>query len=240
MTFTNARVFRALLLVALGGCTSIPATTININDSGVVQPSVRVGWNIGHATGAPSDPQAGHGIEIGAMRASTDDTQDLASGAAPVRFGGTTFVPPQTLRHEADFALYDVSYRFRLFSTDRAFGLEVLAGLAYAAFDLTVSSALQRASESESSIGALGAIGALWRLRPGTTLQLRGSWFASGESDGVTTATSVEATAAQALGSHVVVRGGYAYTSAESDRDGPDSKISLRFSGPLLRLELQF
>jgi hypothetical protein len=240
MTPTKPGAVGILLAVALGGCSSIPATTINVNSGGVVQPSIRVGWNLGGAKGAPSDPQAGHGIEIGAMRASTDDTQDLSAGQAPVRFGGVTFVPPQTLRNEVDFAVYDVSYRLRLFSADRAVGLEVLAGLAYASFDLTVSSALQRASDRESSLGVQGGIGVLWRVHPGTTLQLRGSWFGSGEGDGVTTASSVEASAAQALGSNVVVRAGYGYTSAESDRESPDSRISFRFSGPLLRLELQF
>jgi hypothetical protein len=224
----------------------MPATTINVNDSGVVQPSVRVGWNLGssRSKGAPSDPGSGHthghGIEFGATRASSEDTQSLAVGQSPVRFGGTVFLPGQTLRHEADFAVYDVSYRFRLFSADRAIGMEVTAGVAYADLGLTVSSSSQRAKESLSSMGVRYGIAGIGRLRPGTQLHARVTGFYSGDYHDITTAYSSELSVGQALGSNVVVRGGYAYTSAESDRDGPDSKISLRFSGPLLRLELQF
>ena len=246
MKLTNSCVFLALLLLALGGCTSVPATSISVDDSGVFQPSVRVGWNLGRSSskGTPSDPGSGdtlgHGIEFGATRASSEDTQSLVAGQAPVRFGGTVFLPGQTLRHDADFALYDVSYRFRLFSADRAIGMEVTAGVAYADLDLTVSSPNQRAQESLSSVGLRYGIAGIWRLRPGTQLQARLTGFYSGDYHDVTTAYSSELSLGQALGSNVVVRGGYAYTSADSGRDSPDSKISLRISGPLLRLELQF
>ena len=247
---TPARSFAsgALLLVALAGCASTPppATSININESGVFLPSFRVGWNLGSysSKATPSDPGSGHtvghGIEFGATRASTEDTQSLAAGQAPVRFGGTTFLPGQTLQHDADFAIYDVSYRFRLFSADRVLGMEVTAGAAYVDLDLKISSASQRARESLSSVGLRYGIAGIWRLRPGTQLQARFTGFYSGDYHDVTTAYTSELSIGQALGNNVIVRGGYAYTSAESDRDLPDSRINLRFSGPLLRLELQF
>ena len=248
MTLTKTCASCAMLLAALGGCTSIPppATSINVNDSGVFLPSVRVGWNLGSSStkGTPSDPGSGHtlghGIEFGATRASSEDTQNLAAGQAPVRFGGTTFLPGQTLRHEADFAVYDVSYRFRLFATDRVLGMEVTAGVGFADLDLTVSSSNQRARESLSSVGFRYGIAGIWRLRPGTQMQARFTGFFSGDYHDVTSVYSSEISVGQALGSNFVVRGGYSYTSAESDRDLPNSRINLRFSGPLLRLELQF
>jgi hypothetical protein len=224
----------------------MPATAINVNESGVFQPSLRVGWNFGShdAKERPSDPGSGpafrHGIEFGATRASSEDTQNLVAGQAPVRFGGTTFLPAQTLRHEADFTVYDVSYRFRQFSTDRALGMEVTAGLARSDLDLTVSSATQRARENLVSVGVRYGIAGIWRMRPGTHLQARFTGYYSGDYSDVTTAYTYELLLGQALGSNFVVRGGYAYTSAESDRSSPDSRIQLRIDGPLLRLELQF
>jgi hypothetical protein len=231
----------ALVGLTLAGCaTTLPPTTIAVSDSGVFQPSVRVGWSISKVPGAPSDPQSSHGIEIGAMRASGDDTQSLAAGQGPVRIGGTTFNPGQTLRYEADLTYYDVTYRFRRFFGDGSFGIEALAGLAHAILDLTVSSATQRASESRSSTGIQGGVGGIWRLRPGTSLQARYTWFGSGDYDDSTTASSVEFSAAQALGRNIVVRGGYAVTKAKSERDYSLSRIEVELSGPLLRLELQF
>jgi len=235
-------VLGALVGLTLAGCgtTAIPTTTIDISDRSAFQPSLRVGWNISKVPGAPSDPQSSHGIEIGAMRTSGDDTQDLATGQSPVIFGGTTFNPAQTLRHETDLTYYDVTYRFRRFFGDGSFGIEALAGLAQAILDLTVSSATQRASESLSTTGFQLGVGGIWRLRPGTSLQARYTRFGSSKYYEDTTVSSVEFSAAQALGHNLVVRGGYAYTKVYSERVDFFSDIKVKLSGPTLRLELQF
>jgi len=235
-------VLGVLVGLTLAGCgtTAIPTTTIDISDRGAFQPSLRVGWNISKVPGAPSDPQSSHGIEIGAMRTSGDDTQDLATGQSPVIFGGTTFNPAQTLRHETDLTYYDVTYRFRRFFGDGSFGIEALAGLAQAILDLTVSSATQRASESLSTTGFQFGVGGIWRLRPGTGLQARYTRFGSSKYYEDTTVSSVEFSAAQALGHNLVVRGGYAYTKVYSERVDFFSDIKVKLSGPTLRLELQF
>jgi len=235
-------VLGALVGLTLAGCgtTAIPTTTIDISDRGAFQPSLRVGWNISKVPGAPSDPQSSHGIEIGAMRTSGDDTQDLATGQSPVIFGGTTFNPAQTLRHETDLTYYDVTYRFRRFFGDGSFGIEALAGLAQAILDLTVSSATQRASESLSTTGFQLGVGGIWRLRPGTSLQARYTRFGSSKYYEDTTVSSVEFSAAQALGHNLVVRGGYAYTKVYSERVDFFADIKVKLSGPTLRLELQF
>ena len=242
MNLSNIGVLGALVGLTLAGCgtTAIPTTTIDISDRGAFQPSLRVGWNISKVPGAPSDPQSSHGIEIGAMRTSGDDTQDLATGQSPVIFGGTTFNPAQTLRHETDLTYYDVTYRFRCFFGDGSFGIEALAGLAQAILDLTVSSATQRASKSLSTTGFQFGVGGIWRLRPGTSLQARYTWFGSSKYYEDTTVSSVEFSAAQALGHNLVVRGGYAYTKVYSERVDFFSDIKVKLSGPTLRLELQF
>jgi len=242
VNLSNIGVLGALVGLTLAGCgtTAIPTTTIDISDRGAFQPSLRVGWNISKVPGAPSDPQSSHGIEIGAMRTSGDDTQDLATGQSPVIFGGTTFNPAQTLRHETDLTYYDVTYRFRRFFGDGSFGIEALAGLAQAILDLTVSSATQRASESLSTTGFQFGVGGIWRLRPGTSLQARYTWFGSSKYYEDTTVSSVEFSAAQALGHNLVVRGGYAYTKVYSERVDFFSDIKVKLSGPTLRLELQF
>ena len=242
MNLSNIGVLGALVGLTLAGCgtTAIPTTTIDISDRGAFQPSLRVGWNISKVPGAPSDPQSSHGIEIGAMRTSGDDTQDLATGQSPVIFGGTTFNPAQTLRHETDLTYYDVTYRFRRFFGDGSFGIEALAGLAQAILDLTVSSATQRASENLSTTGFQLGVGGIWRLRPGTGLQARYTWFGSSKYYEDTTVSSVEFSAAQALGHNLVVRGGYAYTKVYSERVDFFSDIKVKLSGPTLRLELQF
>jgi len=242
VNLSNISVLGALVGLTLAGCgtTAIPTTTIDISDRGAFQPSLRVGWNISKVPGAPSDPQSSHGIEIGAMRTSGDDTQDLATGQSPVIFGGTTFNPAQTLRHETDLTYYEVTYRFRRFFGDGSFGIEALAGLAQAILDLTVSSATQRASESLSTTGFQFGVGGIWRLRPGTSLQARYTWFGSSKYYEDTTVSSVEFSAAQALGHNLVVRGGYAYTKVYSERVDFFSDIKVKLSGPTLRLELQF
>ena len=242
MNLSYIGVLGVLVGLTLAGCgtTAIPTTTIDISDRGAFQPSLRVGWNISKVPGAPSDPQSSHGIEIGAMRTSGDDTQDLATGQSPVIFGGTTFNPAQTLRHETDLTYYEVTYRFRRFFGDGSFGIEALAGLAQAILDLTVSSATQRASESLSTTGFQFGVGGIWRLRPGTSLQARYTWFGSSKYYEDTTVSSLEFSAAQALGHNLVVRGGYAYTKVYSERVDFFSDIKVKLSGPTLRLELQF
>ena len=242
MNLSYISVLGVLVGLTLAGCgtTAIPTTTIDISDRGAFQPSLRVGWNISKVPGAPSDPQSSHGIEIGAMRTSGDDTQDLATGQSPVIFGGTTFNPAQTLRHETDLTYYEVTYRFRRFFGDGSFGIEALAGLAQAILDLTVSSATQRASESLSTTGFQFGVGGIWRLRPGTSLQARYTRFGSSKYYEDTTVSSVEFSAAQALGHNLVVRGGYAYTKVYSERVDFFSDIKVKLSGPTLRLELQF
>jgi hypothetical protein len=236
-----------LATAALAGCVSHGSapppepTTIQVRDRSVFQPGVRISTNFVRGPSAPADAQGGHGIELGAMRSRGDGTQSVGSGAEPVVFGDRTFSPPQELRHEFEFAFFDLSYRWRrYFGADRAIGIETLAGVGVAALDFTVSSATQSTREALDSSGVLGGFGLIWRMRPGTTLQSRLSLYISGDGDGIANAARLDLFVAQALGRNVALRAGYSAWHLETDRGFRDSNINIKFAGPALGLDLAF
>ncbi len=238
MRYTNFRLFPLLATLELGGCFTLPPpTTIQASDDGVFQPVGRLTVNLSRLQGAPSEPQSGHAIELGVTKASGGGSQTLSSGQQPVVFGSRTFSPPQQLKYDFDFTYADVSYRWRRFFRDGAFGIEALGGVGYADLDFTVRSATQRASEDLSSLGLALGVGALWRLRPGTSLQGRVTAFGGGD---VSSASRIELFLVQALGRNAALRAGYAAWKVESDRGDAVSKVEVNFSGPALGLDVMF
>jgi hypothetical protein len=231
----------AFLVVVAAGCATVPLTTIEAHERNVLLPSARIGWNLTPRSETPSRPADGHGLEFTAYGGSGTDTQELVSGQLPVESGGQTFLAPQTLQHDFDVRVYQLAWRWRQFLADPV-GLEVIAGAGYTRLDLEVSSASQRASESLSSTGVVAGIGALWRVRPSTTLHARVEWFGSADSNGITEADRMELSLAQAIGRHVVARVGYARSAFYSERSESAglSDIELDLRGPLLGVELQF
>lgn len=231
----------ALLAAALAGCVSgPPPSSLEVSDSGVFMPAIRA--SIGEPAGerARSDPQPGSAIELGASRASGAGTQALVAGQQPARFGGREFSPPLDLAHDFEFRYFEASFRWRGFLNE-AFGLELLGGLGYAALDLAVSSATQRAAESIDALGGTAGLGIVLRLRPGTSVQARLTWFASGAQSDVSHARRFELALAQSLGRHAGVRAGYVTWKVDSEREFQDlSPLKLEFSGPALGLELMF
>jgi hypothetical protein len=240
----------AILLAALlAACASPPGppppepSAIEVRDSGVLQPEIRLSANYSRPAEAPAHLAAGLGVEIGAMRARGESGQSLPEGAGPAVYNDRTFASPQDLRYEFEFGFYDFSYRWRHYVGDGPVGIELLGGLAVADLDLTVSSAGQSSHKSLESVGIVAGLGALVRLRPGTTLQARFIRYASGPkcSDCVDAARRIEAGVAQALARNVLVRAGYASWRVQTERDGPSvSPVNVRFSGPALGLELAF
>ena len=130
-----------------------------------------------------------------------------------------------------------MSYRWRRFFDEGAFGIEALGGVGYADLDFTVRSATQRANEDLSSVGLAVGLGALWRLRPGTSLQGRVTAFGGGD---VSSADRVELFLVQALGRNAAVRAGYASWKIKFDRGDAVSKVEVNFSGPALGLDVMF
>ena len=243
MKFSNLRFLALLGALGLGGCFTgpyvPPPSAIEASDDGVFQPVGRLSKSLSRLQGPPSDPQSGHAIELGFTKGSGSGSQNLSSNR--IVFGNQTFTAPQQMRYEFDLTYFDVAYRWRkFFGQARAFGIEALGGLGFANLDFSAMSATQRASEEMSSGGVAAGLGALWRLRPGTSVQFRGSSFFSGEDNGVTEARRLDLYLVQALGRHMALRAGYTSWDIKSKRNDSLSPVKVQFSGPSLGLDVMF
>jgi hypothetical protein len=231
-----------LLATTLAGCFSFgspPPSSIEASDSGVFVPAIRASVDIPQGRDVPSQAHNGHAIEIGWSSGSGGDRQTIGAGQRPVQFAGQTFSAPAQLTHDFDYRFFEVGYRFRhFFGGD--FGIEALAGLAHASLDLTVASASQRASESLDSGGLTAGFGLMGRLRPGTSVQGRATFF-GGSNSSVSNAQRFELYLVQSLWRHAALRAGYVAWNVESEREDTGlSPIKVKFSGPSLGLDLAF
>ena len=240
---------KALLIVAAAlapGAALAEHRDIQVTDRGVFIPSVRLGVDIHPRGESPAVPHSGHAFEFGATGASGEADQSRAVGAPTLVFGGQTFAAPAELRHDFDFRFYEAAYRYRHFFGDGAFGIEALGGLGYAEYELTTTSAAQRASQKLSSGGLVGGFGIVWKFLPQTSLQSRITLFGSGENEGVTGAARWDVFVSQAIGRNVGLRLGLTSWSVVSSREDDDdfsslnSRIDGRFSGVALGLEAAF
>src|SRR5262245_34075471 len=109
----------ALLLVA--GCSST-TSNIDIHDSSVAIPTVRIAVDIGEKPGPPSHVHTGHAVELGVTGAKGNDTFNISPGQQPIVFGGTIFAVPQEVRAEFDFRFTELAYRYRYLSQRRGLG----------------------------------------------------------------------------------------------------------------------
>jgi hypothetical protein len=222
------------------------ASELEAIDRGRLVPSVRVSADFSARGDSPSTPRSGHGIEFGLSGASGEDGQSLSAGQTPVVFGGRVFNAPSELRHEFNFGLVEIAYRFRHFFGDGSFGIEALGGLGYAELELTTTSPSQAASDRLSSVGLTGGFGIVWKFLPATSLQSRISLFASGEEQGVTGAARLDVHVAQALGRNVALRAGLVSWGVVSQREAAfestsiNSRIRAGVSGLSLGLDLMF
>jgi hypothetical protein len=224
---------------------------IKVEDRSTFLPSLRLGIDIapsGASTSlGPSVPHTGHGIEIGLTGGSGEDRQTRTTTAPSIVFGGRTFAAPNELRHDFDWRFGEFAYRYRhFFGGQRPFGIEALGGLGFAEYDLTVSTATQRAQDKLSSGGLVAGFGIIWKFLPRTSLQSRLTFFGSGENEGVTGAARFDAFIVQALGRHAAVRAGitgWGVVSTRADNDdfsSTNSLIRAGFSGVALGLDVAF
>ena len=234
------RCFAIAFAIFLGGCASgPPAQSIRATDDSVFQQVVRASISLSENQARPAQPQDGHAVEFGYSRGKGTATQTFSSGYASL--GGRTYNAPTTLSYDFDARHIDVTYRYRHFLADGpSLGFELLAGLAFSELDFTAESAGVRANESMSSAGPQLGLGALWRLRPGTTLQARATGFYSADDVGVTSAYRFDFFLSQVLLSNVAIRAGYSFWRLESDRGDVISPINVDFRGPVLGLEVMF
>jgi hypothetical protein len=226
-------------LALLPGCvTTSSPSAIQGSQSGVFLPAVRVSVG-GAGAEPPSHPKSGHALELGATSARWSDRQAIGAGEQPVSFGGQAFAAPAEVAYDFEFGYLEASYRGRWF-VNEAVGIELAAGLAYASLDLDAASGGRRASESLGSLGASLGAGLLLRLRPGTSVQSRYTYYEAPTIDSVSRVQRFELGLAQALGANAGVRAGYGTWLIESERGVGLSSIKARFSGPALALELMF
>jgi hypothetical protein len=218
-----------------------------VDDRSTFLPSGRLGIDIAPRVESPSVPHTGHGIEIGFTGGSGKDHQTRTAGAPTLTFAGQAFAAGSELNHEFDFRYAEIAYRYRhFFGAAATFGIEALGGLGYAEYDLTITSAAQRANQKLSSGGLVGGFGIIWKFLPATSLQSRITLFGSGDEEGVTGAARWDAFIAQALGRHAAVRVGLTSWGLVSTRDDDDdfssvnSLIRSRFSGIALGLDIAF
>lgn len=227
----------AFALLTLGGCES--TTRIEARDQSVVLPSLRASFNFGKGAEAPSNPRDGHAIDFEGFYGKASDTQSLQAGQSPIVLDGKTFAPPVQLQHEFRFTYGDVSWRWRKFFGGGSVGLDVTAGMGVAGLDLRTSGGGQQAVRDYSTRGAQGGIGLVWRLQPGSSLQVRVTEFAS-LNEGVDRISRAEVSFAQALSPYVTGRLGWAGWEVRGGSLSSDSDFRLRFSGPTLGLQFDF
>lgn len=241
-TIVQRRLVAALAL-GLGACAGPgsppppPASKLTVSDGNVLQPVLRVVVQP-ESKSAPSDPHTGNALEVGYTRGSGTSTQDVSSNY--VSFGGKRFDAPTRLDSSFTLTYVDMTWRGRLVDRDSGLGLDLLAGIAGAMFDLEVASGNQRTGESLSSPGAQVGLGVLWRVREGTSLHGRGVWFRSFDDTEISRGYRYDVALAQALGRHVAVRAGYSWWRLESDRGETSSPIVVDIRGPMLGLEILF
>jgi hypothetical protein len=241
-----SRLVAALATLWLAGCVSGTTSSIDVHDSSIVIPTVRVAVDFNEQPGPPSRVHTSHAVELGLSGANGSDSFPLSAGQPPVVFGGEIFAAPQEVRAEFDFRFAELAYRFRYLSERRGIGFEALAGLAYAQLGLRLIGATRTAAERLDGGGVVLSLGTMVRLWPSGSIQLRGSGFASTTSEGVSSVGRYEIAFEQALGRHAALRAGYAGWDVRSRREDDDfsasnrSPIRVRFNGPSLGLSLMF
>lgn len=215
-------------------CAAGPESRIDASDQGAI-PGARLIVAVGDKAEAHA---AGRAVEIGISGFSGRRTQTLPPGANPVIWEQVAFQAPAELRNDFDFRYVDVNYRLRAVPHGGNVGFDILVGVGYGDFDLTVTSPSRSASGSLSAGTLSAGIGLVFALRPGTVIEARYSYaeFMSFELGHL---ERFEVGLAHAFTRNLGLRAGYAHW--ELDRGttlGPH--VNMRFSGPALGLDLMF
>jgi hypothetical protein len=239
--------FGAAATVLLAAC-DMPGppspTTIVASDGEVFFPSLRIASESAQSERAPSDVGRGGAFEFNYFHGKGGDTQNVNASDQPIKFGGVNFRGPQHVQHDFTLNWYEVNARGRIFSAepDRVLGLDFLVGGAFPRLGFRVSTPTQQAAESFGKFGLTTGVGALLRVRPGTSVQGRYTYYRGlGEQDDLQNATRGELYVAQSLTRNVIVRAGYTDWSIHVARGSPNaSDINLKMRGPSLGLEAVF
>lgn len=242
---------RQLRLVALSALlATAPAlanTTTDIEvGGGSIIPSLGLSVDLSGTSDWATHTRSSHAVELGFAAGRAKEDFRLRAGDDPVRFGGETFVGPQTLDYTANLQFAHLAYRYRHWFGSSNFAIEGLAGLGWAGLGLKVAGPTQSAAERLSNGGLVLGLGGIWRFAPGTALHLRVIGMGSGREEGINSAGRFELAVAHSLGRHAVVRAGLgsisAYSAREDDRDSDSTKSPIRAAagGLVLGFEAQF
>lgn len=236
----SMRLFGGILVtVAIGGCGMV-STRIEAEDNKVFTPALRASFNFNEGKQAASEPQTGHAIEFDITRARGSGSQFLDTSQPPLSLNNTTFAGPLQLRSDFDFSFAHTSWRWRKFFNERSLGLEVLAGAGRSSLGLQVSSSAQQASEHFVTWGPQGGAGLIWRFSPRSSLQGRVTAFFSSNHDGVDNFFRSEIFYAKSFNENLAMRVGYAESEVRGQGRPGHSDFKLRFSGPVVALDLNF
>lgn len=237
----------ALAAALLVGCqTGGPPspTTIVASDAGVVMPSLRIASESTQSSRDSSDVGQGGAFEFNYFYGRGGDAQDVRASDQPIKLGGANFAGPQRVEHDFTLNWYELNARGRIFSPspDRVFGVEFVIGAAWPRLAFSVSSPAQRASETFGAYGALTGVGILLRVREGTSVQGRYTYYRGlGGNEDLQNATRGEISLAQALGRNVMARAGYVDWSMHVARGSANaSDLNVKMRGPSLGLEIAF
>jgi hypothetical protein len=230
-----------LAAAALAGCCCAPQpsyTKAEVEDHSVFLPSLRVVVPFSRQDRSGLEPQTGHALEARLTRVDGSGSQNLGSGS-PIVIGDATYNAPANLKYDFDLANAEVAYRYR--HLWRSGGVEGLVGIGYNRLRVAAAAPGLSSVYTDEALGPVLSVGGLWRLRPGTSVQGRvAAWYGNAFGGWYSDLLRAEIFYVQALGRNVALRAGYAAWQVDVDRDGKDSDIRLRFSGPALGLDLMF
>jgi hypothetical protein len=232
------RAFLAAAAAAVLAACSSSGTGLMAEGRGTVG-SARVSFEPSRPELRPSDPHAGSAFELGISRVSGSATQELLPGQSST-VGTQTFNGPASLTNEAEIVAVDMLGRWRFFPQNNStFGIEFTFGLSYIDMGYTTRAPGQRGSDSVGGLGGTVGVGGIIRLRQGTSVQARHTWFTTPGIFTSTDARRLEVSLVQALGRNVSLRAGYASWQVTTD-ENTGSTLNARFTGPALGLELGF
>lgn len=219
-------------------------TTIVASDQSVFVPALRFASEANHSGRDPSDPGQGGAFELNYFHARGGDTQRVSASDQPIKLGGTSFQGPREVQHDFTLNWYELNARGRLFSAspDRVVGAEFVIGGAFPRLGFRVSTPNQQATENFGQFGVVTGGGLLLRLRPGTSVQGRFTYYRGlGGNDDLANASRGEVYLAQSLTRNIVARAGYTDWSIHVARGSANaSDLNVKMRGPSLALEAVF
>jgi hypothetical protein len=235
MTMKSVLLFTAALLGGtLSGCSGAVYQPLEIQSVGLISNAKIENKLHGNANGKSLAIEAGGSWVYGS------DTQELTVQQFMVttaKVGGTTFVPPQTLKTRFNFSVYDTSLRWRHFIAGGPFGYELAGGGGFSRLNFGATGNGTQGEETVYSPDLDARFGVLLRL--GRTTRVEGNITLFYTNSNLSSVSRNQAELAQMLGHHVSIEGGYAWWYVKSPSI-TRSSVDIQASGPSLGVRFVF